>query len=622
MKTKSAAPTPQDRPGLRTLLKLGLSLAGLTALCGLVFFLLPYARTASLLNQLASDGNVEFFTSSLFEKIRPLFLALFAIFLGTSIFAWIKFSAFLQLLKKAAHFTSHTLHFFGQSCSKLTLDFVHFFERRDLPGMGLLTLLALTLRLLLIRQPMEHDESYSAVIFAFEPLSNGLSDYHFPNNHVLHTFFVHIAYQLFGAQEWAVRLPALLSGLLLVPAGYVLAKAWYGRKTALLAAALIAFFPELIQYSANARGYTLLALLTLLLFTCAEYARRHKNSAAWFLAGIFGALGFYTLPIMAYPLLVVYVWLGLSWLTNDFSPQYSKKNFPGYLTGSGLLAGGLGMALYVPIFRNWGVRSLLANPYTESIAKDVFSQVLLSRLTDTWQMLNRGGLPWIGLLLLLGLLFSYLGFRKIEKHKISLPILSLLVICALVAVQRPNVYSRTWIFYLPLLCIWSSAGWLAFSGFLAGKISQQKEKRLSRLLSVLIGLLFVSNGLLYTLQLAPAARKESGDVEQAALYLRERLKSGDIVVITAIDDAPMWFYFEKYGLGRSYFERLQPFQQAYVVVTENADQSTQSVIEERGPDRGFFDMGSTEKLTTINSLDIYLIQANSAAVEQAFAGRP
>ena len=161
---------------------------------------------------------------------------------------------------------------------------------------------------------MQHDESYSSVIFAFEPLYKGLADYHFPNNHVFHTFLVHISYLIFGPQEWAVRLPAFSAGVLLAPLGFILAERWYGKQTAWLAGILIATMPELIRYSVNARGYSIMALLTLLIFILAYYVKRKKNYAAWFLIGIFGALGFYTLPIMVYPLFILYSWLGITWI--------------------------------------------------------------------------------------------------------------------------------------------------------------------------------------------------------------------------------------------------------------------------------------------------------------------
>ena len=107
------------------------------------------------------------------------------------------------------------------------------------------------------------------------------------------------------------------------------------------------------------------------------------------------------------------------------------------------------------------------------------------------------------------------------------------------------------------------------------------------------------------MKLAPSAKNVTGDVELATLFIQEHLGENDIVVITANDDARMWFYFEKYGLGRDYFSRVKPFENAFVVVSNSADQTIPFVISERGPDKGFFAMETIIKIKTINSLDIY-----------------
>jgi len=605
-------------PILRFIIRFGFLLLFIAGILGLVLFILPYEKASFIVNQFANDGNVEKFSLELFTRVRIPFQFTFTIVSVILFLALLRFDSTFTNLSKGFKFTIFTIDYFKKSWQRLFFDLSHFFDRKMMIGLGLITIVGLILRLFLIHRPMEHDESYTSVIFAFEPLYKGLSDYHFPNNHVFHTFFVHIAYKLFGAQEWSVRLPALISGVLLIPTGFVLAKAWYGRKTAILSAVMIAVFPELIRYSTNARGYTLMALLTLLLFISGTYVKNHRNSAAWFLTGLFGALGFYTLPIMAYPLLVLYSWLGFSWLISDYCNEYSKKGFLGFTFLSGFFSLGLGFALYIPIFKNWGIRSLLANNYTQALSVSDFGPTLISRLTDTWNMLNQGAIPFIGVFLLTGLFLSFIQFKKIGKDKIPLQITSIVVIGILIAIQRPNVYYRTWIFYIPLLCIWSSVGWLVTINSIFRDNPKSGKLQISTILSLCLGLIFLLNGVIHTIRLIPASQNGSGDVEKATLFIKDHLVEDDIVVITATDDAPMWFYFEKYGLGRGYFSRIKPFTNAYVVVTNNTDQTIQSVIKERGPDLGFFDLESAVIIEKVNTLDIYLIKANAEAIQKAY----
>ena len=68
--------------------------------------------------------------------------------------------------------------------------------------------------------------------------------------------------RIFGMSEASLRLPAFVCGLLLIVYGYRLVKALgLSEKTALVYAALIAVLPAALYYSAEARGYTLLAVL-------------------------------------------------------------------------------------------------------------------------------------------------------------------------------------------------------------------------------------------------------------------------------------------------------------------------------------------------------------------------
>src|SRR5215216_5674591 len=89
--------------------------------------------------------------------------------------------------------------------------------------LGGITLIALILRLLDLNQSISYDEAYTFIHFASRPYKHILADYSAPNNHIFHTILVRIAYRLFGAQAWVLRLPAFLAGIFMVPAMYITA---------------------------------------------------------------------------------------------------------------------------------------------------------------------------------------------------------------------------------------------------------------------------------------------------------------------------------------------------------------------------------------------------------------
>ena len=57
---------------------------------------------------------------------------------------------------------------------------------------------AIAVRLMFINQPMRYDEALTFNEFASRPLYYGLSFYPDPNNHLLNTLLVHVAFASLG----------------------------------------------------------------------------------------------------------------------------------------------------------------------------------------------------------------------------------------------------------------------------------------------------------------------------------------------------------------------------------------------------------------------------------------
>ncbi len=93
--------------------------------------------------------------------------------------------------------------------------------------------------------------------------------------------------------EFFWRLLPALAGALTVVAVYPLARRLFGVRVALLAAALVAANEFLIEYSQQARGYTLFELLfTLSFWVLVRWLEGDRRAVVWF--GILSALGFLT----------------------------------------------------------------------------------------------------------------------------------------------------------------------------------------------------------------------------------------------------------------------------------------------------------------------------------------
>jgi 4-amino-4-deoxy-L-arabinose transferase-like glycosyltransferase len=104
----------------------------------------------------------------------------------------------------------------------------------------------------------------------------------------LHYLILHAWVRIFGHSEASVRLPSALAGIGAVWVLYLLARRLFGVGPALVAALLLAVAPFQIQYSQEARSYSLMLLLSLtscwLFVRMLEEAESRSTEAAYVLA--------------------------------------------------------------------------------------------------------------------------------------------------------------------------------------------------------------------------------------------------------------------------------------------------------------------------------------------------
>jgi hypothetical protein len=234
-------------------------------------------------------------------------------------------------------------------------------------------LAAAVARLQLVTQPMGFDESITYVYFAVRSPLDILTDYTIPNNHVLHSLLVHLAARVGGASEFAVRAPALVAGVLLAPASAWMALRLFGARAAPFAAALVAAEPGLVEFSVQARGYTLLALFVVLATVALSYALEGDSRSAWVIYGLAMAGGLFAVPTAVMAFYAAGAWVLLS-------PFRSRRVIVRFAIASAA-AGVLALVLYAPTIACSGPRSLVANPYVRVLQ---FPEVA-DRAARTWR---------------------------------------------------------------------------------------------------------------------------------------------------------------------------------------------------------------------------------------------
>ena len=556
---------------------------------------LPYGTLRAFTDSLMPDHN--------FNSLKPWNAGVFKVLFGAGGLVFLGLAALSGLRR---------WNLVGRFLKQLWADTGRFFAglrpRKDelafLVAVLVIMVLAVIYRLEHVTSSLHHDEAYTYVAFARSWFA-ALTDYHLPNNHIFHSILVYVSTRIFGSQPWAVRLPAFTAGVLLVPAAYWLAKRLYDRWTALGAALLVAWFPALVAYSNNARGYTLVALFTLLTLALGDYVRKQKNLFAWGLISLFSALGLYTVPVMLFPFGVLFVWLLLENLIDGPCPYRTKWEFIWHWLAAGLGAAVLTLLLYTPILIFSGPEKVFANGFVAPIPWADLLETLSHRFAETWAEWTFR-VPLIAILLLAaGWTLSLLFHRRLSSTRVPLQLAALVWIVVLLVVQRPNAWSKVWVFLQPLMLIWAAAGIFG----LLQKVRLKFARGLP-LAMIVFGLALLAGAwqAARLIPQLPGLWAVRGDEEKAVLFVQDQLQENDLIVVAPPDDAPVWYYSELHDIPDARFDyRNSACRRVLVLVDPVEGQTPASVVAERGPDQVILDVESAHLLETFGKIQVFEI---------------
>lgn len=405
-----------------------------------------------------------------------------------------------------------------------------------------LSLLGGALRYRFLFQPILSDEADTFLSYASRPLYVGLSWYSAPNNQLFHTLLVHFAWRLFGEQEWAIRLPAFLAGILLIPMTYWAARVLYDKHSALIAASLVTATPTLIGYSAYARGYTMICVLFLLLLITGQYLLGHANKPAWVLWALFAALGLYTIPVMSYAVGTAALWLVLS--SSRIERGRPRSQFLASLASAVALAAAVTTLLYLPVVVASGWKPLFFNPWVQTKGFAYLFANFQESVSRTWHEWTTDIPAPLVSVLTVGFVTALALYRRTPWYRVGVPVAAALCIPALLLVQRVVPGPRVWLFLLPLCAAVSGAGlWLLMRG-----LGGRDEIARSRLSAGIALVCFVGMCIPDLRGTTLASRRSSRGVEDAAVWMKSRLIPGDIVVVQGMGWSPLTYYFRRYGI--------------------------------------------------------------------------
>ena len=483
---------------------------------------------------------------------------------------------------------------------------------RNVLPLLVLIVIAFVLRFNYLDQPMRYDESLTFLNYAAQPLTTALSTYNEPNNHLFHTLLVHLSSRVFGDAPWALRLPAFIAGLLIIPALYWTAGQFFNRRAALLAAALCAVSVALIEFSVNARGYTLIALFFVLLLGLAKYVLTHDRRWVWGAFALMAALGFYTIPVFVYPMGIVALWLLLSL----FALEGDRRWYMLIKFALALAVGGaLTVLLYLPIIQNQGMSAITGNQFVTQLPASVFYASLGEIWTLFWGFVNRGFDPLVQVILVIGVIVSLVFRARIQPESARQTRVPLLLVAAIwlgivLFFQRVIPFDRTWIFFVPLYAMLAAAG-IAY-------VIRDSTWFVLASVGLVAGVIFsvVTTDLIRTSELTGYAP----DAEAVALYAINDLDPEDRLFIPTPLDEPVRYYLRLHGAAP---ERVfNQYQTGWIDLMASTDQDLYVVgvpLDDQAAFEAAFELGDSPYRYALLPTETFPVQVMQRIAAPAFA---
>ena len=419
-------------------------------------------------------------------------------------------------------------------------------------------------------------------------------------NHLLHTLLVDLCHTLFGPWPWSVRLPALLPGVALIPATFLVASKLFSRGTALVAAGLAAGSPYLVHYSINSRGYMLQSLLILLLTWLLIRVAESPSRRAVLAAGVVGALALHTLPTTIYVLPGLYAGAAL-WSQGGANPfRRRDAGGAGRLLSALFVTGSLALVLYLPV--------LLTNEWEAMATQRVLRPRSFSG--TWWGIVDRfaesaghwtWSLPFPAPALCA--LVAGAGLLAAVRRRASSALLVLLAVASTAAVAlllRRVPQIRGHLFLMPFFLIVLAAG---IEGVL------RRIPAGTRLGCPLAAVLLAAGGTAWTWSAGwhYAGRSNPEGIagaESAVRVLATVMGGRD----TAVPSMPqLEYYAELHGLPVRFRDALEPsddVDNVYVLVRSHRE-TLREVIERRGLDRGF---GEPRPFGVFSDLQVFVLR--------------
>ncbi len=510
-------------------------------ICSIIFTFIPYNEILSIINWFRPEKPFQFFTLNFYSNY---FIALMLVNLSLSVAIigiitqniWVK----MKILYLLNEYKSHK--------KRIKRKIVYFKKTESNSYIILLTLIlfgGVFLRVFYINQPIFHDEAKSFYSFISPSWIDAISNYYIPNNHIFLSICSRFFYLLLGNEEWIIRIPIFISGILVMIFGFIFSRYFFGRNIALIFTALISSSIPLISYSTNARGYMIIVLSVLILFCLLKFIDYKLTLFSGGIVVLISSLGIWTVPSMILPLIMLFSW----YLYLTPKGKFKKNVFAVIAIIISVI--GISFILYSPAVFRSGLNAIIANQYITPIPLvKLLGDLHLYIKNLLFYFLSGYGsvLQFIFILLFsLGLIFS-LKNRYQRSILFSIFIMGIFIIFGITRFP-PN---RALLFLIPIFWVFTTIGITLVITFFSKKWNIPINP-----LTYFVSLFLFLNGSIICVKNDGLISLEKSLICPQSEEIIERLKpilnENDIIETSTPLAGPVRYYLMKAGIDENHF---------------------------------------------------------------------
>lgn len=358
------------------------------------------------------------------------------------------------------------------------------------------------------------DEITTLIRHARSPIHETFMQATSSNNHLLNSVLCHWSLKLFGESELTLRLPAILSGIAIIPLLYCLIRRYGSREEAVLGSLLMALSYHHVFFSQDARGYSAFLLGAIggtyyLLQALERRTARYRWAYAGFALFCTLSLLFGVVVVAAHALCAAF------FLWRARRPAAEWRAAAGLFAGIGYLTAHA-YALVVPDFLG-----VIFGEYSQAEVGWRFSAALFTEILNGLA-LGMAALPIIavaGVLCLAGIVTLW----KRDPLATGLLLAPSVLMVALVLVLRAAVFPRFFLVILPVAFMFFARGVFEVIDFATSRVPLLSRRVV--LVVVLVCGVAVSAMMLRRLYAHPKQ-----DYSGARAYVVSHMRPGDLVV--------------------------------------------------------------------------------------------